>query len=355
MAGLAGAGVVLLFNGLLTGHPGRSAGSASSLRTDTTQGPAPYTVAPAGANVQGSSVGVGPGVMSMIMSRMPGIVAVDTAGQGGSQQGTGLVLRPDGVILTTSQLVEGATTITVTSSDGQEWNADLLGTDSATGAAVISVPAKSMTVIPVDSDNDLKPGALSVVVSANSKSGGHFEASIGLFSGVNQKVNLGDGSAILDAIVTDAVPPNPMGAVLLDDQGRVVGILRTVINDGSASPQAVATPIALTQKAGASLLAGQQVVHAWLGVSGTTFAAATGRSGGALVAQVAPAGPAAVAGIHPGDVVTAIDNQLVPSIEALAQDVRSLQPGSSVMLTIDRAGSTLHLAAALDGQPGIGP
>jgi serine protease DegS/serine protease DegQ len=226
------------------------------------------------------------------------------------------------------------------------------------GAAVISVPATGLTVIPADSTADLKAGALSVVVSASSESGGHFQASIGLFSGVNQAVDLGSGSSMMDAIVTDAAPANPMGAVLLDDQGNVVGILRSVsTNKGATS--AVATPIALSQEAATSLLAGQEVVHAWLGVLGKTAPSTKGPSTkggtrGALVAQVTPASPAALAGIRPGDLVTAIDDQAVPSMAALAEDVESLQPGSSVILNVRRGGATRVLSATLEGQPGLG-
>lgn len=351
-AGLAGAGIVLLFNGLVVGHSGRanSTDVARTVTSKTAQSPAVYITNP---NGNAPVVGVGPGVISMIMSRMSGIVAVDVAGPDGAQEGTGLVLQTDGVILTTSQLVAGATTITVTSSNGQEWNANLLGSDPVSGAAVISVPATDLTVIPVDSTNDLKAGALSVVVSAASESGGPFEASIGLFSGVDQAVDLGRGSSIMDAIVTDSAPPNPMGAILLDDQGKVVGILRSVTTYKGAT-SAVATPIALSQDAAASLLAGQEVVHAWLGLAGRTVTASDGGTGGALVSQVTPASPAALAGLRPGDLVTAIDDQAVPSMAALAEDVQSLQPGSSVILSVRRGGTTQVLSATLEGQPGLG-
>lgn len=349
VAGLAGAGVALLFNGLVIGNAGRPSriGSPILKSIGSAPSPAPQTSQP----TSGPTVGVGPGVISLIMSRLPGIVAVDVAGPDGTQQGTGLILQPDGVILTTSQLVGGATTITVTSSDGREWNANLVGTDSTTGTAVIRVPANGLTVIPVDSSKDLRAGALSVVLSANSRPGRRFEASIGLFSGVNQDVDLGNGDSVPDAIVTDSVPPNPMGAILLDDQGKVVGVLRSVISDKGAT-SAVATPIALSKEAAARLLAGQAAVHSWLGLTGSTVAPAPSHHEGALVAAVTPASPAALAGIRPGDVVTAINGQTVPSMAALTGDVKSLPPGTSVILSIDRAGATLDLSTTLQGQPG---
>jgi S1-C subfamily serine protease len=313
----------------------------------TTTRPATYMTPPGG-----SAVGIGPGVVSLIMSRLPGIVAVDVAGPNGTQQGTGLILQPDGVILTTSQLVHGATTITVTSSDGQEWNANLLGTDSTTGAAVIRVPATGLTVIPVDASNDLQAGSLSVVVSASGRSGVHFQTSIGLFSGVDQEVNLDGGNSVTDAIVTDSVPPNPMGAILLDDQGRVVGILRSVISHNGTT-SAVATPIALSKQAAASLLAGQMVIHAWLGVTGPSQSSQSSQ-GGARVTGVAPASPAALAGVRPGDLVTSINGQAVPSMSALTGDIEAMAPGSSVILSVNRAGASLNLSATLEGKPQVG-
>lgn len=345
-ASLAGAGMVLLFNGLFV-NGGRTITSEAATRASLSAS------THRGVTTSSLAVGVDPGVVSMIMSRMPGIVAVDADGPAGSVQGSGLVLQANGVILTAAQLVSGATTITVTSFDGQEWNANLLGTDSVTGAAVIGVPATGLQVIPVDSIDPPRPGGLSVVVSADLRPGGHFAASIGLFFEAHQRVDLGDGSPMTDAIVTDGLPARPLGAVLLDDRGAVIGLLRAVVSDNGVS-RAVATPVALIRAAAISILHNQEVIRPWLGVSGTTAPALRGHRG-VLVSSVAPGGPAALAGLRPGDVLSAIDNQAVTSMAALTHLVQALRPGSSVVLSVQRAGARLSLSASLQGQPGAEP
>lgn len=299
----------------------------------------------------------------MVTNLLPGIVAVDVAGPGRQVRGTGLVLRSDGMILTTSALVSDANTITVTASDGREWNANLVGTDPATGAAVISVPAAGLKVLPLGTDDTLAAGQLSVSVSAPSQAGADPRVAIDLVSGVDQQVDLGGGSSLMDAIVTNSAPPDPMGSVILDSEGRVVGILQSVLTVGGAA-HGVATPIAVLQAAAESLVAGQQVVHAWLGVTGSQpprsqvnapgQASAT-PSPGALVDQVAPASPAATAGLRPGDVITAVDGHPVASMAALDGDLGSLQPGTTVILTVERGRSFLSTAVTLDGQPGSAP
>ncbi|MGH9069817.1 MAG: S1C family serine protease [Acidimicrobiales bacterium] len=306
-----------------------------------------FVTAQAGSAADAQAGQVDARLSSIIDGLLPGIVAVDVAGAGGDQQGTGLVLRPDGMVLTTSALVASATTITVTAWDGQEWNASLVGTDPATGTAVISVPTSGLTVLPTDSQGEVTEGQLALVICASRQAGGPFQASVGLFSGVDKQVGLDRTASILDAIVTSATPLDAAGGFVFDDQGRVAGILQSVTSANGVT-QGIATPISTVWEAAGSLMAGQEVVHAWLGVAGGQA------NGQAVVTAVAAASPAATAGIRPGDIVTSIDNQPITSMATLDAEVGDLQPGVTVLLGLDRAGSSLDVAATLEGQPGPG-
>lgn len=359
VVGVAGAAALLAFNNMVVRH-GSGVSKLASVSTTSETAPVAYNAGPngttatsgasggSGTNGQSSAIAVANSVDSMISGLLPGIVAVDVTGPTRNEQGTGLVVRQDGMILTAGSLVSDATTITVTSSDGQEWNANLVGTDPATGAAVISVPATGLVVLPVASADDIQAGELSLVVCANSRSGGPYQTSIGRFLGVNQQVELDGGALLMDAIVTDSTPPNPTGGIIFDDRGRVVGIVQSVLSGGGTT-KGIATPISTVQDAANSLIAGQKVVHAWLGVAGMT-----GR-GGAVVKLVAPSSPAATAGIHPGDIVTGLDNRPIASMAALSAEVESLQPGETVLLRLLRGASSVDVAATLDGQPVAGP
>ncbi|MGH9075260.1 MAG: S1C family serine protease [Acidimicrobiales bacterium] len=353
----AGAAGALLSTGLLmaSGQPDlhiASVGSgASRARTST-----PTTASAGAPAIPGATtIQVSPDLREMIQHLLPGVVAIDASGPTGHRRGTGLVYRSNGMIVTTTLLVDGANTLTVTSSDGRQWSANVLGTDPGTGIAVISVPATGLTALPLGSSDGLQVGQMAVAVTAGTQGGTPFHVAFGLIDAVHQQVSMKGGRALLNAVETAAPPANPVGGVVLDDHGRVIGLLQSVLAQGG-STLGVATPVSTVEEAASQLAAGESVVHAWLGVVGSDLSAARARpfglAGGATVDQVEPASPAAIAGVEPGDVITAVNGTPVTSMTALQEDLASLTPGSPIFLGLLRHGVPVMLSVTLDGRPG---
>lgn len=329
------------------GGPSAPAGSAPSAPPSGSQAGTGGTAAPS------FPVQVGPGVRSMVTGILPSLVAIDVAGPAGDRRGTGFVYQSDGMVLTSSRLVAGATTITVTSHDGRQWNADVVGTDSDSGVALIRVPATGLHAIPLGSPSPLRVGQITMAVSESRQPGGGPNVAMGAIDAIDQQVDVGS-SSFSDTIETDAPPLNVLGGVVVDDNGRVVALLQGTVNEGS-TVRSVAVPATAFEDNLASLANSGIAVRSWLGVTGVDLglpeARTLGLPGGALVQQVEAGSPASRAGLRAGDVITAVDGQVVTSMTELRDALRPMQPGAVATLSIDRGNKILQLRATLAGQP----
>lgn len=259
--------------------------------------------------------------------------------------GSGVIIAANGTILTNNHVVEGATDIRIVMSDGREYNVDLVLADSATDLAVLSVRNGADQGFPVvefaDSDR-LEVGDLVLAI------GNPF--------GVGQTVTSGIVSALARTgmgitdyqffIQTDAaINPGNSGGALVDMSGRLVGI-NTAIFTRSGGSQGIgfAIPSNMARVIAAAGAAGGEIVRPWLGAQlqmlDADLAAGLGLAAprGALVIDVAPDSPAALAGIGSGDVITAIDGIGVEDPEALNYRIATKPIGSTAELELLRGG-----------------
>jgi len=271
-----------------------------------------------------------------------------------SGAGSGVVITPDGYILTNSHVVAGASRLGVTTADGHELPAELVGEDSHTDLAVIRVAQDGLVSAPLGDSDALRVGQL--VVAIGNPLGFQCTVTAGVISALGRAFRTRTGHLIENVIQTDAaLNPGNSGGPLCEASGRVIGINTAVIVYAQglcfAIPSKTATRIA------GQLITKGRVVRGWLGIAGQTWKlpaplrrqAGDGRRTGVLVAEVVPDGPAAQAGLKPRDVVMSIGGQPIASVDDLHRFLYE-HPSGTFTLQIIRDGQPVKLAVR-PGEP----
>ena len=299
--------------------------------------------------------------------------------------GSGFVWDKQGDIVTNNHVVNGATSISVTFADGTTAEAKVVGTDPLADLAVIkvNVPAGELQPVQVGDSTQVKVGQIAIAIG--NPFGFSGSMSEGIVSGLsrtipadnsNSAAGTGATYSIPDIIQTDAaINPGNSGGVLVDDQGRVIGVTAAMeSSSGSSSGVGFVIPSAIVQKVVPSLISTGKYDHPWLGLSGTTLTPDLAQAmnlkasqKGLLVADVVAGGPSAKAGLQPsnqtatvsgqqtnvgGDVITAVNGQPVNRFEDLTSYLLSqTQPGQTVTLTILRGGQEQTVKLTLGTTP----
>jgi putative serine protease PepD len=274
-------------------------------------------------------------------------------GQGSSQStatGSGFVVDAQGQIVTAAHVIDGATSIKVTFSDGVTRTATLAGQDNATDVAVLKVNPSGLTLHPLTLGSSAALGVGDSVVAIGSPFGYQESVSTGIVSGLDRTIQAPNGYTVAHAIQTDAaLNPGNSGGPIFDSSGRVVGIADQIATGGADQSSGVgfAVPIDLVAGELDQLGAGQTVSHAYLGVATTQSTSAAG----AAVGSVTAGGPAADAGLKAGDIVTAVDGKKITGTSDLVAAIAAHAPGDRIGLTVSRGSNTLTLNATLGTQP----
>jgi putative serine protease PepD len=275
-------------------------------------------------------------------------------GQGSSQSeatGSGFVVDGNGDIVTAAHVVDGASSVKVTFSDGTTRGATVSGEDNATDVAVLKVDPSGLTLHPLKLGSSASIGVGDEVAAIGSPFGYSESVSTGIVSGVDRTIQAPNGYTVAHAIQTDAaLNPGNSGGPILDSSGHVVGIADQIATNGSADQSSgvgFAVPVDLVTRELGALEAGKTVQHAYLGVS---TGQSTGTTG-ALVGSVTSGGPASSAGVQAGDVITAVGGTKVADSNGLVAAIAAHNPGDHVKLTIRRGSSTVTVTATLGTQP----
>jgi S1-C subfamily serine protease len=273
------------------------------------------------------------GISGVLQSLQGSLVAI----RAGDVDGTGVVLRDDGHILTTAALVEDLGTVTVVPADGTSRVGEVLGADPATDIAVIRVEGLTGPGAVLGSPEDLAIGDRAVVVAALAS--GSPQVATGVIGGLTGTVSR-DGEVPLHGLIsTDIVFSGDLdGAALVDGRGAVVGV--TTRAGGGAGIHAV--PIDLARIVADDIIETGSAAHPWLGIEGddvsSSVAASLHIGGGAHLLEVAAGSPAAAAGLQDEDVVTELGDTAVRSIGDLITALRRLDPGDEVRIGYLRGG-----------------
>ncbi len=261
--------------------------------------------------------------------------------------GSGVIISPDGYIVTNNHVVDGAMQMRVTLNDRRVLTAKLVGVDKLTDLAVIKVDAHDLPSIAWGDSAKLKPGQ---TVLAFGSPFGYFRNSVtrGIVSAVNRENPYRDDARKPGGYIqTDAaINPGNSGGALVNAHGELVGINTFIIsNSGSFAGAGFAIPSQIVRSTAEQLIKSGAVHHGYLGVSLNDVTPANASffnlktATGAIAAQVTPDSPAARAGLKNGDVIDSVNGQKVEDGSALQVAVSQITPGTTIELGILRNGS----------------
>jgi len=254
--------------------------------------------------------------------------------------GSGVILSRDGLLLTNRHIIKDAEEVRVVLADGTDLDVRLVGTDPETDLAVLKASTRDLPVIPIGRADALRVG--DVVLAIGNPFGVGQTVTMGIVSATGRH-QLGI-SSIEDFIQTDAaINPGNSGGALINARGELIGINTAIFSQsGGSEGVGFAIPIDLAAEVARQVVANGRVARGWIGVAGRPVTAQVAQtfglrvSEGVLISSTRENGPAARAGIRPGDVVTRVDGQAVTSPPELLEAVASAGPGASVELELWR-------------------
>jgi serine protease Do len=268
--------------------------------------------------------------------------------------GSGVVISPDGYIVTNNHVIEGAVDIRVTTSNRRVLKAKLVGADPLTDLAVLKVNATDLASAPWGDSKEVRPGQ--TVLAFGNPYGFRFTVTRGIISAVNRaNPDPTNPSKPGQFLQTDAaINPGNSGGPLVDARGEVIGINTFLISSsGSFSGMGFAIPTQIVRPTVETLIRDGKVSHGHIGIGIADVTPENAKffdnsTTGGVVTQVEPDSPGAKAGLQIGDVITEIDGQKVSDAGELQVMVGQKQPGSKITLKVLRDGKTITIPVTLE-------
>lgn len=295
------------------------------------------------------------GVAAVAERLGPSIVRLDIGRPDGASVGSGVLFRDDGLVLTSAQVVLGATSIGAVLSDGRRLTGRLVGLDAMTDVALVDLDGQGFPVAVLGTTQGIEIGAPTIAIGSPHGAGAGLSVTTGVISALDRRVNAPGGQTLHGMIQTDApIVAGSSGGALVDASGAVIGIVASV-EAGPDGRFGFATPIDLAHRVAQELLATGHMAYGWLGVEGSDLTTETAQAmqvdGGALVEGVTSGSPAAAAGLTVGDVITELGDQPVTSISRLVVMLRTHNPGDTVVVGYWRAGRHATTRVTLADRP----
>ncbi len=273
--------------------------------------------------------------------------------QGG--MGSGVIVSSSGYILTNNHVVEGVDEIEVFLNDGRSTRAKLIGTDPDTDLAIVKIELDRLPVIVLGNSEELQVGDQVLAIGNPFGVGQTVTSGIVSALGRNQLgINTFENFIQTDA----AINPGNSGGALVDTQGNLLGINTAIYSrSGGSMGIGFAIPVSTAKQVLEGIVKDGRVTRGWIGVEpndlspelAETFDVQTKE--GVIITGVLQNGPAAQAGIRPGDVIVAIAGKPVVSVAQLLASVSALKPGAVVPFAIERK----NKASSVDVTPGLRP
>ena len=268
--------------------------------------------------------------------------------------GSGVVISPDGYIVTNNHVVDGAVDIRVTTSNRRVFKAKLVGTDPLTDLAVLKVNATDLASAPWGDSKEVRPGQ--TVLAFGNPYGFRFTVTRGIVSAINRaNPDPTNPSKPGEFIQTDAaINPGNSGGPLVDARGEVVGINTFLVSpSGTFSGMGFAIPSQIVRPTVETLIRYGKVSHGRIGIGISDVTPENAKffdnsTTGGVVTQVEPDSPGAKAGLQIGDVITEIDGQKVSDAGELQVLVGQKQPGTKIMLKVLRDGKSMTIPVTLE-------
>ena len=273
--------------------------------------------------------------------------------------GSGVVVSPDGYILTNNHVVDGASDVQVTLNDKRSLKAKIVGTDPRTDIAVLKIPASSLATVTLGDSTKAKVG--DIVLAIGDPFGIGETVTMGIVSATGRRgLGLEGPQGYEDFIQTDAaINPGNSGGALVNTRGELIGINTAIISNGGGGNQGIgfAVPIAMARSVMEQILKTGKVSRGYLGIGIQEVTPDIAKAfnspvaEGALVGSVEPDSAGAKAGLQKGDIITALNGQKVSDYHDLRLRISQSAPGSTVKLDIFRNGQKQQVSATLGEYP----
>jgi serine protease Do len=269
--------------------------------------------------------------------------------------GSGVLISPDGYIVTNNHVVDGAVDINVTLKDRRIMHAKLIGTDPLTDLAVIKIDGNNLPNAPWGNSTELRPGQ--TVLAFGNPFGFRFTVTRGIVSGLNRPNPFSQNRRSPGSFIqTDAaINPGNSGGPLVDARGEVIGINTFLVSSSdSFSGMGFAIPTQIVRPTVETLIRDGKVRHGYMGIGISDVTPENAKffhvenNEGAVVTQVEDGSPAAKAGLKVGDVITELDGQKVADASELQIQVGQKQPGTSIKLDVLRDGKNVSVPITLE-------
>jgi len=308
-------------------------------------GPVSYSaavarVSPSVVNIYSTKIAAGPENPSVLPSLGPGFFPgahpPPSRPRMETSLGSAVVVSEDGYLLTNHHVIKGASDIKAVLADGRDFTVKVIGSDPETDVAVLKTSTTSLPVVPIGESSKLRVG--DVVLAIGNPFGVGQTVTMGIVSATGRS-HLGINT-YEDFIQTDAaINPGNSGGALINAHGELVGINNAIYSQTGASHGiGFAIPAELALGIMRHLVEQGRVVRSWLGITGQdvtpTLADSFGLKGGqgVMITSVEENGPAHLAGLRAGDVVTAIDGRPATDTRDVLLIVASTPPGSQVKI-----------------------
>jgi S1-C subfamily serine protease len=266
--------------------------------------------------------------------------------------GSGVVITPDGFILTNNHVVENVSKVSVTLTDGRDLQSEIIGTDPATDLAVIRVSTTSLTIAELGNSEYLRVGQLAIAIG--NPLGFQSTVSAGVISALGRSLRSRSGRLIENVIQTDvALNPGNSGGPLVNSRAQVIGINTAMIF--MAQGISFAIPVNTAKWVVGELVRYGRVRRAYLGISAMVRPVTRHQQsqlglGAPTVVQVIGIeenGPAQRAGIKEGDIFISLEDEKISTIDEIHQLVAKRPPGTPVHIKVLRRGKLTDLKIVL--------
>lgn len=270
--------------------------------------------------------------------------------------GSGVIISPEGYLLTNNHVVDGATDVRVTLSDKREFQGRVVGTDPKTDIAVLKIEASNL--FPITIGDSAKAEVGDTVLAIGDPFGVGETVTKGIISATGRG-NLGIED-YEDFIQTDApINPGNSGGALINDRGELIGINTAIITHGSGGNQGIgfAVPSNLARTVMEEILKNGKVTRAYLGIFPQDVTPAIAKAfgekdpNGVLVSDVSPNSPAEAAGLQRGDIILEVNGKPMTDSNQLRMTISMMQPGSEAKLKVVHGGSQRELTIKLRELP----